>query len=382
MRACATWRCSVRGLRAELDSARVVPASPVPPSAAVAPRAGRRRTGRGRGGAAVGRSRAADVRADVRRARCPARRKPDAAAGVAAPRERRPGISFETLLAGRAMPIAGLLLVLLAAAFFLDQAFRNGWIGPLERIILGLVVGSVADLRVRAAHRRRVHVPRRRPDRLGRGDSLPVAVGGRREVPGAARVAARGVRRDDRGDGGVERAGDHAALAAARAHGHVRRLHHAGAARERPAGPRRARGISARAGRRDAVGERPVVVPFRRSADVRRAGVLRAGVRGRHAAPLGRRAVRDRRDAVLRGVRDRASRSARCATASRRTRASCCSRATPCSTSSRSRRCSTTSRPRSASSCSCSPRRCSPRRACRRCRAACRWCTRTSASRR
>ena len=51
-------------------------------------------------------------------------------------------MSFETLLAGRAMPIAGLLLVLLAAAFFLDQAFRNGWIGPLERIVLGLVVGA------------------------------------------------------------------------------------------------------------------------------------------------------------------------------------------------------------------------------------------------
>jgi len=66
----------------------------------------------------------------------------DASGAGAVPRQRRPRMSFETLLAGRAMPIAGLLLVLLAAAFFLDQAFRNGWIGPLERIVLGLVVGA------------------------------------------------------------------------------------------------------------------------------------------------------------------------------------------------------------------------------------------------
>ena len=77
-------------------------------------------------------------------------------AAGAAPRPQRPRVSFETLLAGRAMPIAGLLLVLLAAAFFLDQAFKNGWIGPLERIILGLVVGSllivVAVRRIGAAY--------------------------------------------------------------------------------------------------------------------------------------------------------------------------------------------------------------------------------------
>ncbi|HEY6237023.1 MAG TPA: DUF2339 domain-containing protein, partial [Candidatus Elarobacter sp.] len=60
----------------------------------------------------------------------------------APPGPRPARVSFETLLAGRAMPVAGLLLVLLAAAFFLDQAFRNGWIGPLERIVLGLVVGA------------------------------------------------------------------------------------------------------------------------------------------------------------------------------------------------------------------------------------------------
>jgi uncharacterized membrane protein len=98
---------SVRGLRAELDSARVIPsgdtAPPEPPPSAFR-------------------------------------------SAAAAPRPKRARGSFETLLAGRAMPIAGLLLVLLAAAFFLDQAFRNGWIGPLERIVLGLVVGSALML--------------------------------------------------------------------------------------------------------------------------------------------------------------------------------------------------------------------------------------------
>ena len=78
------------------------------------------------------------------------------AAGGAAPRPQRPRVSFETLLAGRAMPIAGLLLVLLATAFFLDTAFKNGWIPPLERILLGLVAGSalifVSARRIGAAY--------------------------------------------------------------------------------------------------------------------------------------------------------------------------------------------------------------------------------------
>lgn len=50
--------------------------------------------------------------------------------------------SLETILAGRGLQIAGLLLVLLGTAFFLDMAFTRGWIGPLERIVLGLVTGS------------------------------------------------------------------------------------------------------------------------------------------------------------------------------------------------------------------------------------------------
>lgn len=129
---------SVRGLRAELDAARAgsrertqpePAAHPVPPpERAPEPVATGVPTyvqmfGRPMPGA-------------------PAAAGPDGAEGgrTASP---RPRASFETVLAGRAMPIAGMLLVLLAAAFFLDQAFRNGWIGPRERILLGLVVGSV-----------------------------------------------------------------------------------------------------------------------------------------------------------------------------------------------------------------------------------------------
>ena len=100
-----------------------------------------------------------------------------------APRARGPRLSFETLLAGRAMPIAGLLLVLLATAFFLDQAFRNGWIGPPQRILLGLVAGAaliyVAARRVGAEYLFLAEGL----DRAGRGDPVPVAVGVGREVP-------------------------------------------------------------------------------------------------------------------------------------------------------------------------------------------------------
>jgi uncharacterized membrane protein len=152
---------SVRGLRAELDSARGVarapgapqaapaaPAAPVVAAAAAAAPAERAMPwddpGRQTYVQMFGRPMPGTPGAE------------DAPAGDAAPREQRPRVSFETLLAGRAMPIAGLLLVLLAAAFFLDQAFRNGWIGPLERIILGLVVGSalifVSARRIGAAY--------------------------------------------------------------------------------------------------------------------------------------------------------------------------------------------------------------------------------------
>ncbi|HEX3465807.1 MAG TPA: DUF2339 domain-containing protein [Candidatus Elarobacter sp.] len=58
-----------------------------------------------------------------------------AAAGARAPR------SLEGLFAGRGLQLAGVFLVLLGTAFFLNLAFTNGWIGPVERIILGLVAG-------------------------------------------------------------------------------------------------------------------------------------------------------------------------------------------------------------------------------------------------
>ena len=130
---------SVRGLRAELDSAReIAPApepapapAPEPPPTAAVP----------------------DAVAPWPDPAWPTYYQmfgqpvPGTPAGDAAAPQPRPARgSFESLLAGRAMPIAGLLLVLLAAAFFLDQAFRNGWIGPLERIVLGLVAGSALML--------------------------------------------------------------------------------------------------------------------------------------------------------------------------------------------------------------------------------------------
>jgi uncharacterized membrane protein len=54
----------------------------------------------------------------------------------------KPPLSLENLFAGRGLQIAGVFLVLLATAFFLNLAFTNGWIGPVERILLGLVAGA------------------------------------------------------------------------------------------------------------------------------------------------------------------------------------------------------------------------------------------------
>jgi uncharacterized membrane protein len=50
-------------------------------------------------------------------------------------------VSLEGLFAGRGLQIAGLFLVLLGTAFFLNLAFTRGWIGPVERILLGLAAG-------------------------------------------------------------------------------------------------------------------------------------------------------------------------------------------------------------------------------------------------
>ena len=143
---------SVRGLRAELDSSRGVPPAPAapPPQPVPAPAAAPATPA-----AVPSRDPSWPTYEQIFSHPLPGT---PAAEGApqAAPGPRRQRVSFETLLAGRAMPIAGLLLVLLAAAFFLDQAFRNGWIGPLERIVLGLVVGSalifVAARRIGAAY--------------------------------------------------------------------------------------------------------------------------------------------------------------------------------------------------------------------------------------
>ena len=51
--------------------------------------------------------------------------------------------SLERLFAGRGLQLAGLFLVLLGTAFFLNLAFTRGWVGPAERIILGLVAGML-----------------------------------------------------------------------------------------------------------------------------------------------------------------------------------------------------------------------------------------------
>jgi uncharacterized membrane protein len=50
--------------------------------------------------------------------------------------------SLETLVAGRGLQLAGLLLVLVGTAYFLELAFSRNWLGPLERVLLGLVAGT------------------------------------------------------------------------------------------------------------------------------------------------------------------------------------------------------------------------------------------------
>jgi len=57
------------------------------------------------------------------------------------PQEARPAFSVEVFFAGRGLQLVGLFLVLLGAAFFLNLAFTRGWVGPAERILLGLVCG-------------------------------------------------------------------------------------------------------------------------------------------------------------------------------------------------------------------------------------------------
>ena len=67
---------------------------------------------------------------------------PRAPRAAAVPAASRPGVTLENVFAGRGLQIAGVFLVLLGTAFFLNLAFTNGWIGPVERILLGLVAGA------------------------------------------------------------------------------------------------------------------------------------------------------------------------------------------------------------------------------------------------
>jgi uncharacterized membrane protein len=53
----------------------------------------------------------------------------------------RPAFSFEVFFAGRGLQLVGLVLVLLGVAFFLNLAFTRGWVGPAERILLGMACG-------------------------------------------------------------------------------------------------------------------------------------------------------------------------------------------------------------------------------------------------
>ncbi len=57
-------------------------------------------------------------------------------------RPAKPAVSLETLLAGRGLLLVGLLLVLLAAGFFLNVAIARGWLGPAQQVLLALAVGS------------------------------------------------------------------------------------------------------------------------------------------------------------------------------------------------------------------------------------------------
>jgi len=66
----------------------------------------------------------------------------------------RPAVSLENVFAGRGLQIAGVFLVLLGTAFFLNLAFTNGWIGPVERILLGLVAGVALLAEGLRRHRR------------------------------------------------------------------------------------------------------------------------------------------------------------------------------------------------------------------------------------
>jgi uncharacterized membrane protein len=58
-------------------------------------------------------------------------------AGAAKPRE-----DFENVVAGKWLNYVGIIAILFAAAFFIEYAFQNDWIGPRGRIGIGIICGA------------------------------------------------------------------------------------------------------------------------------------------------------------------------------------------------------------------------------------------------
>jgi uncharacterized membrane protein len=55
----------------------------------------------------------------------------------------KPREDFENVVAGRWLNYVGIVAILFAAAFFIEYAFENDWIGPHSRVSVGLICGVV-----------------------------------------------------------------------------------------------------------------------------------------------------------------------------------------------------------------------------------------------
>ena len=66
------------------------------------------------------------------------------ASQAAAPEPTKRGVDLEHAVTGRGLSILGGVALILGAMFFLSLAFSRGWIGPTERVVIGLVGGAVA----------------------------------------------------------------------------------------------------------------------------------------------------------------------------------------------------------------------------------------------
>ena len=53
-----------------------------------------------------------------------------------------PAISFEDRLGTQIFPVLGILALMVAMAYFLKLAIEHGYIGPVQRVLLGLIAGS------------------------------------------------------------------------------------------------------------------------------------------------------------------------------------------------------------------------------------------------